>query len=146
MSGEWERLHVIAHLELELPAVPEELPRARHAVTELCERLALEDDLIERVRIAVTEACTNCVLHAYGAGRRGSTYMLETRLGVDALFVIVNDCGDGTAEGHGSPNAGLGLGLQLIERLTDGTDITSRAGHGTRIVMRFATDAHVQNL
>ena len=57
-------------LELEQPAVPDSVPLARFQITGLCEELCLEEELTARIRLAVTEACTNCVLHAYGAGAR----------------------------------------------------------------------------
>lgn len=125
------------HLELELAATPDGVPRARHAVTELCRELAFDDDVVERVRIAVNEACINCVEHAYGAEREGSTYMLETRLEHDALYVVVHDCGLGV---RGTPG-GLGLGMRMIEAMADDTSVESQPGRGTRVAMRFAVPA-----
>jgi serine/threonine-protein kinase RsbW len=129
---------VLTSLELEFAAMPETVTSARSAITGLCERLQLEGEIVTRVRIAVNEACTNCVQHAYTGENPGSTYMLETRLADDALVIIVHDYGIGMTSGNPSTNVGLGLGMKLIESLTDGTHISTRQGHGTRIAMRFA--------
>ena len=65
--------------------------------------------------------------------------MLETRVTDDALLVVVHDYGIGMTSGQPSTNMGLGLGMKLIERLTDGTHISTCQGRGTRVAMRFAT-------
>jgi stage II sporulation protein AB (anti-sigma F factor) len=125
---------VSVRLELELAAVPEDVPRARAAITDLCARLEIAADVVERVRLAVTEACANSVLHAYDGDSVDPTYMLETSMEGDALLVVVHDCGRGVQR---SRNAGLGLGLRLIEELADQTYLSSRPGYGTRTMMRF---------
>lgn len=126
-------------LELEQPAVPDSLPIARSRITEFCEEHLLDDEVTARIRLAVTEACTNCVLHAYGDGARpGSTYMLEASGDGDDIVVVVNDCGIGVARAEAT--AGFGFGLRLIDDAADGTEVSSRPGYGTRVVMRFATD------
>jgi anti-sigma regulatory factor (Ser/Thr protein kinase) len=135
MCRERAQPEVSIGLELELAAAPETVPNARSAVSELCDQLAIEDDVAERVRITVTEACANCVQHAYRGAPASSTYMLETRIEDHALVVIVHDCGVGMIP---SKNAGLGLGLRLIEELADSAEVSSRPGHGTRVEMRFA--------
>ena len=128
------------NLELELTATPEKVSHARHAVIALCEELGFDDDIVERITIAVNEACTNCVLHAYDVVPEGSTYMLETRLEPDALFVVVHDCGMGVR--RRARTGGFGLGLRMIEAMADETSVSSRPGRGTRVAMRFAVPAH----
>ena len=131
-------------LELEFAAIPEGVTSARAAITALCERLQLADDVVTRVKIAVNEACINCVQHAYGGDRPDCTYMLETRVEDESLLVIVHDYGAGMVDDTPSTNAGLGLGLRLIKGLADGTDVSSNAGHGTRVTMRFLTPPPAQ--
>ncbi|HET6172878.1 MAG TPA: ATP-binding protein [Gaiellales bacterium] len=101
-------LTVNMRLELELPALPECVRRAREAITELSEKLQLELDVVERIRIAVTEACTNCVQHAYPDDHPNPTYMLEASLQAGALVIVVHDCGVGYVPGQRSAHAGLG--------------------------------------
>jgi anti-sigma regulatory factor (Ser/Thr protein kinase) len=127
---------VLTSLELECAAIPETVTSARSAITALCERLQLEDEVITRVRIAVNEACINCVQHAYTGERPDTTYMLEARVEQDALIVVVHDYGIGSPDT--GQNAGVRFGLRMIEELTDGTHFSSRPGHGTRVAMRFA--------
>lgn len=110
----------------------------REAITELCERLEIEDDVVERIRIAVTEACTNCVQHAFAGNHRNPTYMLEAGVEDGALVVVIHDYGFGIVRGQRSTNAGLGLGLRLIDKLADSAEVASRVGHGTRVEMGFA--------
>ena len=125
-------------LELEFTAIPEGVTTARAAITTLCRSLDLEDDVVTRVKIAVNEACINCVQHAYGAdGFGGTTYMLEARVEDDTLVVVVHDYGIGMLGESPNANAGLGMGLRLMEQLADGISVTSNPGRGTRVVMRF---------
>jgi serine/threonine-protein kinase RsbW len=131
-------LTVNMRLELELPALPECVRRAREAITELSEELQLGLDVVERIRLAVTEACTNCVQHAYPDDHPNPTYMLEASLQACALVIVVHDCGVGFVPGQRSAHAGLGLGLRLIDKLADSAGISSHTGHGTRVEMRFA--------
>jgi stage II sporulation protein AB (anti-sigma F factor) len=133
---------VRAHIELEFPAVPEAIPEARRAISEMCEQLRLAVDLAERVRLAVTEAVTNCVLHAFDCGHHAATYMLQSRTEDNALVVVVHDNGVGMASiptpmHRPIPGIGLGLGLRIIHELADSADVSSKPGAGTRVAMRF---------
>lgn len=126
-------------LELEFAAIPEGVTSARAAVTILCRSLDLEDEIVMRVKIAVGEACINCVQHAYaGDADSRSTYMLEARSGDHGLVVTIHDYGVGMRDDAPSVNAGLGMGLRLMEQLADGICITSNPGRGTRVSLRFA--------
>jgi anti-sigma regulatory factor (Ser/Thr protein kinase) len=125
-------------LELEFTAIPEGVSTARAAITGLCQRIQLPDDIVTRVKIAVNEACINCVQHAYTSEGDGSkTYMLEARVEHAALVVTINDDGVGILRDAPSPNAGLGMGLRLMEQLANDLVITSNPGRGTRVEMRF---------
>jgi serine/threonine-protein kinase RsbW len=119
------------------PATPEGVPQARIAVTELCERLGLDGEQADDIRLAVTEACTNCVLHSQGESPGEATFVLDASVNHDELVIVVRDFGGGLLRAPVG-SGGLGLGLQLIEQLSDGTQISSRAGGGTRVSMRFS--------
>ena len=146
-SPDGVRAEVRTLLELELTAVPEAIPVARRAITEVCEELRLAIDVVERVQLAVTEAVTNCVLHAFKYGHCAATYMLESRTEENALLVVVHDNGVGMASVHQAPRRpiaglGLGLGLRMIHQLADGADVSSTPGYGTRVAMRFVMQHH----
>lgn len=128
-------------LRLHLSATVAEVAFARDAITRLCEHLELGDDVIERIRLAVSEACTNCVLHAYDELDVKAVYVVDCRMDGQALRVTVCDRGRGIHNARPSEHAAARLGLALIEQLADSSDIASRPGGGTRVVMRFAPRA-----
>jgi serine/threonine-protein kinase RsbW len=125
-------------LALRLPAEAAQVPVARRAVAEYCERCGVPGPLIDDVKLVVTEACTNVVLHAYGAGTpRERILELSAHLEQGALLVSVSDQGRGL--GAPSPNRGLGLGLRLALQLAGGVHTRGGdGGLGTRLTMRFA--------
>ena len=60
---------------------PDQVPVARRAVAEFCERCGLPAPLIDDVKLVVTEACTNVVLHAYdGRSPPDRTFELSAHL------------------------------------------------------------------
>jgi anti-sigma regulatory factor (Ser/Thr protein kinase) len=125
-------------LTLRLPAEAEQVPVARHAVADFCDRSGLPAALIDDVKLVVTEACTNVVLHAYDRETSHErTFELSAHLEPGALLVIVSDKGRGI--GAPSPNRGLGLGLRLALQLAGGVHTREgNGGLGTRLTMRFA--------
>ena len=131
------RTCVLPVLSLVLPAAPEGVPQARAAVTALCERLGLDCDRVDDIRLAVTEACTNCVLHSQGDGAEDATFVLDAHVDEGALEIVVRDFGGGLLRAPAG-SAGLGLGMHLIERLSESSQVSSRPGGGTRVSMRFA--------
>jgi anti-sigma regulatory factor (Ser/Thr protein kinase) len=127
-----------ARLRIELEAVPERVPKARGAITRLCEHLEVTDEVARNVRLAVTEACSNCVLHAYdGEAALTATFAVEARVEDDALLVVVRDSGVGLRSDR-TGKTGLGLGLRLMREAASSVDISSSPGRGTRVAMRFA--------
>jgi stage II sporulation protein AB (anti-sigma F factor) len=126
-----------AHLELELPAVSARLALARHRIREFCERVPVDEEVIERVQIAVHEAATNSVVHGYDDEHVDATYMLEARVASGALVVIIHDYGVGMTAASALPTKGRGLGLALIHALCDHANVTSQPGYGTRVEMQF---------
>jgi serine/threonine-protein kinase RsbW len=131
------RTHVLPRLSLVLPAAPEGVPRARAAVTDLCERLGLDYEQADDIRLAVTEACTNCVLHSQADGADNATFVLDASVEHGELVVVVRDFGGGLLRAPVG-SGGLGLGMQLIEQLSESSQVSSRPGGGTRVSMRFS--------
>jgi serine/threonine-protein kinase RsbW len=126
-------------LALRLSATADQVPVARLAVAQFCERCGLPTPLIDDVKLVTTEACSNVVLHAYDDCSAGGLRMLEVqaRLEPGVLLLTVSDQGRGIAAP--STNRGLGLGLRLALQLAGGVHTRDGSGGlGTRLTIRFA--------
>jgi serine/threonine-protein kinase RsbW len=125
-------------LALRLPATAEQVPVARRAVAEFCERCGLPAPLVDDVKLVTTEACTNVVLHAYDDSSEGlRMFEVEAHVEPGVLLLSVSDQGRGIAAP--STNRGLGLGLRLALQLAGGVQTRDGSGGlGTRLTMRFA--------
>jgi serine/threonine-protein kinase RsbW len=124
-------------LELTLPARPENVAVARHAIGGFADVLEVPDQTLADVKLAVTEACTNVVVHAY-PGAEGPMRLRATVVD-DLLRVVVVDHGRGMLPRPDSP--GLGLGLPLIATLTESLELGTGAGEQTEVRMTFRLDS-----
>jgi len=124
-------------LELTLPARPENVAVARHAIGGFADVLEVPDQTLADVKLAVTEACTNVVVHAYpnGEGPMG----LRASVDDGVLRVVVVDEGRGILPRADSP--GLGLGLPLIATLAESLELGSGLNEETEVRMTFRLDA-----
>src|SRR3954467_197730 len=88
-------------LELTLPARPENVAVARHAIGGFADVLDVPDQTLADVKLAVTEACTNAGGHAYPGGAGPITLRATVDGGV--LRVVVVDQGRGILPRADSP-------------------------------------------
>ena len=123
-------------LELTLPARPENVAVARHAIGGFADVLDVPDQTLADVKLAVTEACTNVVVHAYPDGE--GPMALRATVDDGILRVVVADEGRGILPRADSP--GLGLGLPLIAALADAFELRGSTGQGTEVRMTFSYD------
>src|SRR3954470_22041521 len=100
-------------VDLDLPAVPESAPVARHAVAEALRELAVDR---AAVLVMVSEAVANCAVHAYPGAEPGRV-RVRADLVEGARDVIVSDDGVGVAAAADS--TGLGIGVPLMDDLAD---------------------------
>jgi serine/threonine-protein kinase RsbW len=131
------RVDTAPDLELTLPARPENVAVARHAIGGFADVLEVPDQTLADVKLAVTEACTNVVVHAYphGEGPMGLRASVDDGL----LRVVVVDEGRGILPRADSP--GLGLGLPLIATLAESLELGSGVNEETEVRMTFRLDA-----
>jgi serine/threonine-protein kinase RsbW len=122
------------NLELVLPAAPPSVARARHALSAYAERCGWTD--LWPIQTAVSEAVGNAVLHAYPDGNDGHRVWVRAKLDRDGLLVAVEDEGTGMRPRIDSP--GLGLGISVIERVTDRLVMEHRSQGGLRVELLFA--------
>jgi anti-sigma regulatory factor (Ser/Thr protein kinase) len=119
------------------PAVDSSVVDARRALAEFAAAAGASEEQVDAVRAAASEALTNVVLHAYPA-RLGHVHVIA-RLAGGELWVLIADNGCGLHTGRES--GGLGLGLALIARMTDGFSVVERSSGGTEMRMRFCLGA-----
>src|SRR5438270_14069311 len=119
-----------------LPNRAENVAIVRQALTGVADAMQLENGVLSDIKTAVSEACNNVVLHAYD-GREGplEVYVCPTE---DELDVVVRDEGLGIQPHLPEPDAGVqGVGLSLIQALTDRVEVRGSAGEGTEVRMGF---------
>jgi serine/threonine-protein kinase RsbW len=134
-------------IRLTIPAKPEYITLGRLALTGIARLRAepLSPEVLGDLKLALTEACTNSVRHAYGDGE--GTVQIVYELYPDKLVVEVADEGEGfePPRDAGAPldeeelSEG-GLGIAIIEALSDEFEIRERAqgGSSLRFVKHFA--------
>ena len=123
-------------LQLKLPARAEEIARVRRALDTFADPHGLHEQTRADVNLAVTEACANAIVHAYGESSDGQLE-IEAWIGEGKLEVVVRDHGRGLVANTSSP--GVGLGLPLIDALSDEVKFRRLAGNGTEVHMTFHT-------
>ena len=115
------------------PAVAASIPLARSVITDWAEEAGADRDQVDQMRLAVSEALTNVVLYAY-PWRTGEIHV-TARMAGNELWVLIADSGCGVHAGRDSE--GLGLGLALISKMTDGFSVVERSSGGTELRLRF---------
>jgi serine/threonine-protein kinase RsbW len=121
-------------IRLTVPAQPEQVGLIRRVLDALAESITLPPRTLEDMRLVVTEACTNVVRHAYGDD--GGPLEIVIRPRDTFVDVVVSDRGRGIYPRTASD--GPGLGLSLIEALTERLDVEHAPGAGTRLAMTFS--------
>jgi len=124
-------------LELTLPARPENVAVARHAIGGFADVLDVPDQTLADVKLAVTEAFTNVVVDAYPGGEGPITLRATVLDGM--LRVVVSDEGRGILPRADSP--GLGLGLPLIATLAESLELGTGENQETEVRMSFRLGA-----
>lgn len=122
--------NLITELDLELPARPESVGRARHEAARLAAACGADET---NVKIGVSEAVGNAVLHAY-RGDLDGPIRLRGSLRGKRLVIVVTDQGVGMSPDPGS--SGLGLGLPLIGTVAEDMRVVG-GPQGTTISMSF---------
>jgi len=125
-------------MRLVLLSRPENVALVRQALSGLAHALGLDDALIGDIKVAVSEACNNVVVHAYD----GQPGMLEVYMCPDGkdFDIIVRDVGSGIRPNPPELAPAIqGVGLSLIQALTDRVEFSGVAGKGTEVRMGFHT-------
>lgn len=117
------------------PAEPANVGMLRRELSGALQPLEMTAPRLADVMLVVSEALTNAALHAY-VGMAGGPVALVASVSSGSLRVTVTDEGRGMVPRTDSP--GLGLGLGVIARLTDGFEITNPGGRGTEVCVSFA--------
>jgi serine/threonine-protein kinase RsbW len=120
-----------------LPSRADNVAVVRQALAGAIEVLGLNESRLLDINTAVSEACNNVVVHAYG----GNEGPLEIYLCVQEteLEVIVRD--DGVGIRPRAPEPGIevqGLGLSLIQTLSDRVEFLGGIDKGTEVRMAFS--------
>ena len=124
------------NVRLRLSNRAENVLLVRQALSGLAEAVGLDPVALNDVSTAVTEACNNVVLHAYD-GREGplEVELSTTPSGLDAT---VRDHGAGIELGiKAAEEVSGGIGLPVIQALSDSVEFRDVPGGGTEVAMHF---------
>jgi serine/threonine-protein kinase RsbW len=127
-----------------LPSRAANVAVVRQALAGAIEVLGLSESRLLDINTAVSEACNNVVVHAY----EGEEGPLEIYLCVQEseLEVIVRDQGVGIRPR--APEPGLevqGLGLSLIQTLSDRVEFMGGMSQGTEVRMAFSLNGQSES-
>lgn len=137
------RMTAAGDLWLAMPSRADNVALVRQAFGGLADAIGIDEPLLADVKTAVSEACNNVVIHAYG-GAEGPLLVGAQAAGRE-LSVLVRDEGSGIrptpVTGEGSVQ---GVGLSLIQALTDRVEFGGGVGQGTEVRMTFTAEQELE--
>jgi anti-sigma regulatory factor (Ser/Thr protein kinase) len=125
----------LPNVVLTLPNRPENVSLVREMLNGLADALDLERDRLDDIKTAVSEACNNVVLHAYEGGE--GPMALRVHINDHSLEILVSDQGSGIRPRPPSDERMQGIGLSVIQALTDRVVFSGASGEGTEVSMEF---------
>ena len=120
-----------------MPSRAENVAIVRQALAGAIDVLKLNESRLLDINAAVSEACNNVVVHAYS----GDEGPMEVSLcvGGEEMEVVVIDQGVGIRPKYREHDEEVqGLGLSLIQTLSDRVEFLGGIGEGTTVRMAFA--------
>jgi anti-sigma regulatory factor (Ser/Thr protein kinase) len=127
-----------AKVLLRLCNLPENIVLIREALSGVAEQLELDAVALNDLRTAVTEAANNVVVHAYEESE--GPLDVEVSCTERAIEVLVRDEGVGIRPRirYGDErDAALGIGLSVIQALSERVEFNDAAPEGTEVRMQF---------
>jgi serine/threonine-protein kinase RsbW len=126
---------VYSIITLELPSIPENLTLVRGMLGGVAELLAMDAELLDDLKTAVSEAANNVVMHAYG----GEPGPLAVQLSVtpEGLEAVIRDEGVGISDLEPIEDRIQGVGLPVMEALSQHADFRRKDDGGTEVRMLF---------
>lgn len=126
-------------VRLELSSRPEASAFVRSALSGIAELLEFDPELLDDLKTAVSEACNNVVVHAYPTEPGPLT--VELAIEADSIEVLVQDRGIGFD--YLTPaEEPTGVGLAVINALSDHAQFTTGPHQGTKVRMTFTRIAY----
>jgi serine/threonine-protein kinase RsbW len=124
------------NVRLRLAGRAENVLLIRQALNGVADAIGLDAVSLNDISTAVTEAANNVVAHAYGGAEGPLEFELSaTAQGID---VIVRDRGRGILPGaKASEDLVGGIGLPVIEALSESMELRDVPGGGTEVAMHF---------
>ena len=126
-------------LKLSIPANSKYVSIVRMVVSGLASKIGFSSDAIEDIKVAVSEACNNVVQYAYPDMQ--GTIDISLTPGEKSLSLEIRDTGKGFDTENPPKRAmtdddiHMGLGLEFIKKLMTNSDIISKKGEGTTVLM-----------
>jgi anti-sigma regulatory factor (Ser/Thr protein kinase) len=135
-------------MELSFDLTAGDFDRAGEASSKLkkaLQQLGIAAEAVRRIAIGTYEGEMNVIIHSKGGAATARIYPDHTE-------VVLEDAGPGIADIELASQAGYstapdyirdlgfgaGMGLPNMKNCSDSFSITSKAGEGTRIIMRFS--------
>jgi anti-sigma regulatory factor (Ser/Thr protein kinase) len=132
-------MSAVPDIRLVLPNRPENVALVRQALGALAASVGMQESLLADMKTAVSEACNNVVLHAYDDGV--GPLEVHVRPDTHEVEVVVRDHGTGIQPREPEPEAAMqGVGLSLIQALTEKVEVVGGAEQGTEVRMSFRSD------
>jgi serine/threonine-protein kinase RsbW len=124
-------------LRLVVPSRAENVALVRQALRGAFEILGIDETRLLDINASVSEACNNVVVHAYADDE--GPMEVEVCVQDKELEIVVVDQGVGIQPKGPGPELQIhGLGLSLIQTLSDRVEVLGGAGQGTKVRMAFA--------
>jgi serine/threonine-protein kinase RsbW len=123
-------------LRLQLPSQTENVAVVRAAISGIVAATELDDELCANLKTAVSEACNNVCLHAYPEGETGPM-LVEIECTNRGVRVSIRDYGHGITR-TSSRSDRMGLGLAVINALSDRAEFRNAQGGGTEVRIVFS--------
>jgi anti-sigma regulatory factor (Ser/Thr protein kinase) len=125
------------NVRLDLLNLPENVSLVREMLAGVAEAVPLVDGQLDDIKTVVSEAANNVVLHAYD-GREGPLEV-EVYIHDGRIEIVVRDHGEGIRPKPAADDQVKGIGLSVIQALTDRTEFRGAIGSGTEVRMEFST-------